>query len=59
MFTTCYAVVFVAASSPWPGTQAPTPADGYQPEQPGVPGHAPRDQAGTARQCHQYGTLAG
>ena len=52
-------IVFVAASSLGPGAQTPTPADSYQPQQPGVTGYAPGDETCTARQCHQYGIMAG
>lgn len=48
-----------AENSSWPHSQASTSDDGHQPQQPRLPGHAPGDQAGTARQCHQDGALAG
>lgn len=47
-----------AENSSWPHSQASASDDSHQP-QPRIPGHAPGDQAGTARQCHQDGALAG
>lgn len=48
-----------AENSSWPHSQASASDDSHQPQQPRIPGHAPGDQAGTARQCHQDGALAG
>ena len=48
-----------AAYPPGPCAQAPAPADGHQPQQPWLPGHAPGDPPGAAGLRHQHGALAG